>query len=70
MRNEKKLEPLAFWRSPHTENDQSMIYLAHAAEEWTLVFLMKPHIYLHHSWPGGIEMCGFIKNTNPIFSAA
>ncbi len=56
MRNEKKLEPLAFWRSPHTENDQSMIFLAHAAEELGFVFLMKPHIYLHRSWPGGIEM--------------
>jgi len=56
MRNEKILEPLAFWRSPHTENDQSMIYLAHAAEELGLVFIMKPHIYLHRSWPGGIEM--------------
>ena len=56
MRNEKKLEPLAFWRSPHTENDQSMIYLAHVAEELEFVFLMKPHIYLHRSWPGGIEM--------------
>ncbi len=56
MRNEKKLEPLAFWRSPHTENDQSMIYLAHAAEKLGLVFLMKPHIYLHRSWPDGIEM--------------
>jgi hypothetical protein len=56
MRDEKKFEPLAFWRSPHTENDQSMIYLAHASEELELVFLMKPHIYLHRSWPGGIEM--------------
>ncbi|MFB3057398.1 MAG: hypothetical protein ACE1ZQ_09595, partial [Ignavibacteriaceae bacterium] len=56
MRNGKKLEPLAFWRSPHTENDQSMIYLAHAAEKLGLVFLMKSHIYLHRSWPGGIEM--------------
>jgi len=61
MRNEKKLEPLAFWRSPHTENDQSMIYLAHAAEELGLVFLMKPHIYLHRSWPGGIEMSSKVE---------
>ena len=56
MRDEKKLEPLAFWRSPHTENDQSMIFLAHAGEKLGLTIIMKPHIYLHRSWPGGIEM--------------
>ena len=56
MRDEKQIEPLAFWRSPHTENDQSMIYLAHVAKELNLTLLMKPHIYLHRSWPGGIEM--------------
>jgi Glycoside Hydrolase Family 113 len=56
MRDEKKLEPLAFWRSPHTENDQSMIFLAHAGEKLGITIIMKPHIYLHRSWPGGIDM--------------
>ncbi|MCZ6702355.1 MAG: hypothetical protein O6940_04860 [Ignavibacteria bacterium] len=56
MRDEKKLEPLAFWRSPHTENDQSMIFLAHTGEKLGITIIMKPHIYLHRGWPGGIEM--------------
>jgi len=56
MRDEKKREPLAFWRSPHTENDQSMIFLAHKSKEFGLTMILKPHIYLWRSWPGGIEM--------------
>ena len=56
IRDEKKREPLAFWRSPHTENDQSMIFLAHKSKELGLTMIMKPHIYLWKSWPGGIEM--------------
>ena len=56
MRDEKKREPLAFWRSPHTENDQSIIFLANKSKDLGLTMVMKPHIYLWKSWPGGIEM--------------
>jgi len=56
MRNPKKAVPLAIWRAAGTENDESVIFISNAAKKLGIVPILKPHIYLHRSWPGAIKM--------------
>ena len=56
MRDIEKPQPLEFWQSARTENDESVIHINHFAKQFGMVTLLKPHIWVHHSWPGEIEM--------------
>ncbi len=56
MRDIEKPQPLEFWQSARTENDESVIHVNHFAKQFGMVTLLKPHIWVHHSWPGEIEM--------------
>ncbi len=56
MRAPYKAVPLRLWKGPGTENDESIIFVKHSANQLGLSVMLKPHIYLWNSWPGEIEM--------------
>jgi hypothetical protein len=52
-----KPEPLRFWESPGSENDETMIFLKNAADSLGLTVMLKPHIWVGRGgWPGDIKM--------------
>ena len=57
MMNANEPEPLRFWEFAGAENDESLIYIKHCADELKMTVIMKPQIYLGRSgWPGDIKM--------------
>lgn len=56
MRNPNKAAPLSIWRAAGTENDESVIFISKVAKKLGIIPVLKPHIYLHRSWPGAIKM--------------
>ena len=56
MRNPNKPIPLSIWKGAGTENDESVMFSNHQAQKLGMTTILKPHIYLHGSWPGAIEM--------------
>ncbi len=55
MRNPKRLAPFRIWRSAGSENDESVMFAAKEASKLGISVMLKPHIYIHGSWPGAIE---------------
>ena len=52
-----KPEPLRFWESAGSENDETLIFLKNAADSLGLTVMLKPHIWVGRGgWPGDIEM--------------
>jgi hypothetical protein len=50
-------EPLRFWESPGSENDETMIFLKNAADSLGFTVMLKPHIWVGRGgWPGDIKM--------------
>ncbi len=56
MRDPTKAVPLSIWRAAGTENDESVIFISNEAKALRIIPILKPHIYLHNSWPGAIKM--------------
>ena len=56
MKDIEKPQPLEFWEAAFAENDESIIHMVHYAKKMGMNTLLNPHIWIHHSWPGEIEM--------------
>ncbi len=55
MRNPTVPNRLRIWRSAGSENDESIIFISNEAKKLGMITLLKPHIYIHKSWPGAIK---------------
>jgi sugar phosphate isomerase/epimerase len=56
MRNPKSATPFAYSRQTGAENDESVIHATLAAKRLGMAVMLKPHVWIHDSWPGEVEM--------------
>jgi hypothetical protein len=56
MRDPRKPVALPFSHASEAENDECVIHAANTAHELGMSVMLKPHIWLGHSWPGAIAM--------------
>jgi len=56
MRDPRRPSPLRFSQGAGEENDEGVVHAARAAHRLGMAVMLKPHIWIHGSWPGEIEM--------------
>jgi len=56
MRSPNKATQLPFSQRTGAENDESVIHAATTARRLGMAVMIKPHMWIHGSWPGAVEM--------------
>ncbi len=56
MRDPKRPSALRFSQGAGEENDEGVVHAARTAHRLGMVVMLKPHIWIHGTWPGEIEM--------------
>lgn len=56
MRDASRPAPLPFSEGAGDENDESVVHAALCARRLGMTVMLKPHLWVHGSWPGAIRM--------------